>query len=64
MENGFYKLMDEYTICSGTKLVNNNYSIDLSNKDSFEFPVDGWYYFDSPENAIEFFDIVPSGVSI
>jgi len=56
MEEGFYKL-DNGSILFGTIVSSINYLLIIEEKDSYELPIDGWYYFESESEAKEFFEI-------
>ncbi len=57
MTNGFYKLEDTL-LYAPNSVENDKYSLDLNNYSKMEYPIDGWYYFDSLENALMFFSLV------
>lgn len=63
--SGFYKHSD-ILLYAPTFVLSPNYELLPDNKDSYEYPVDGWYWFDSEEDAKKFFGIVdePSEDSI
>lgn len=52
---GFYK-KDETEILFAPNIVNGpNYMLVLADKDSYEYPIDGWIYADSLDGAIAYF---------
>lgn len=52
---GFYK-KDETEILFAPNIVNGpNYMLVLAEKDSYEYPIDGWIYADSLDGAIAYF---------
>jgi hypothetical protein len=51
---GFYKLQDDILIRAGCFVHSADYSLLVENKDTYEYPVDGWYWFDSFDEAVEF----------
>jgi hypothetical protein len=54
---GFYK-KDETEILFAPNIVNGpNYMLVLAEKDSYEYPIDGWIYADSLDGAIAYFAI-------
>jgi hypothetical protein len=54
MNQGFYK-KDNNEILFGTIINGRNYSLTLEDKDSYQYPVDGWIYAESLDNAISYF---------
>ena len=53
--NGFYKL-DGETLLHGPNFVfSANYELRAETHTENEYPVDGWYWFDTAEEAYEFF---------
>jgi hypothetical protein len=62
-EKGFYKLevgAEESVMIHGTNLVNKNYTLDIALKDTYTYPVDGWTYFDSFDEAAVGFNLTES----
>lgn len=59
MENtsGFYKNDDGYVLFGPNFVINANYHLTKENKDDHTYPVDGWYWFDTAEEAYGFFGI-------
>ncbi len=53
--DGFYKLDGEllYSQC----VIGPDYCLFLNDKDSYSYPVEGWYYFDTEEEAKAFFNL-------
>ena len=61
-ENGFYKLevgAKRSTMLFSTHLESNNFTLDISLKDTYDYPVDGWTYFDTLNEACESFGVDP-----
>jgi hypothetical protein len=58
MENtsGFYKL-DGAIFFGPNFVLNKDYELRRDTKDQHNYPVDGWYWFDSLEQAYTFFGI-------
>jgi hypothetical protein len=56
MENtsGFYKL-DGDLLYGPNFVLNANYELRSETKDDHNYPVDGWYWFDTEEDARTFF---------
>lgn len=50
--SGFYKYIPEYGILYAAHAVQGNeYQLDREWKDTYDYPVDGWYWFDTKEQA-------------
>jgi hypothetical protein len=60
-EQGFYKLevgaKRSIIIFSDSKLENKNWILDIALKDTYDYPVDDWYYFDSLDEACTAFNV-------
>ena len=59
-EKGFYKLevgAKQSMMIHGTHLLNKNYTLHISQKDTYTYPVDGWTYFDTFSEACQHFDV-------
>ena len=53
---GFYK--NDGTLLYGPNFVlNANYELRKETKDDYTYPVDGWYWFDTRQEALDFFGI-------
>jgi len=58
---GFYK-KEETEILFAPNIVNGpNYMLVVSDKDSYEYPIDGWIYADSFDGAIAYFASASNG---
>ena len=57
MSSGFYKNDDGYVLHGPTVVSNTSYVLVDDFKDTYTYPVDGWYWFDSKEEAYAFFGI-------
>lgn len=55
--SGFYKLDDDQLLFGPNFVINMNYELLKENKDEYNYPVDGWYWFNSEEEAKLFFNI-------
>jgi hypothetical protein len=58
--SGFYKIDPANQIICGPNYVlgpYESYTLLREEKDSYSYPVDGWYWFDSEQEAYEFFNI-------
>jgi len=59
---GFYK--NDGTLLYGPNFVlNANYELRKETKDDYTYPVDGWYWFDTRQEALDFFGIVEEGIN-
>jgi hypothetical protein len=59
-EKGFYKLevgAKQSVMIHGTHLLNKNYTLHISQKDTYTYPVDGWTYFDTFAEACQHFNL-------
>ena len=55
----FYKLIDEKNYIFGSEVLSAEYQLLTEDKDTYTYPIDGWYWFDSEEEAREFFNLPP-----
>mgnify|MGYP006078529247 FL=1 len=61
-EKGFYKLevgAKRSLVLFSTHLESKNFTLDISLKDAYDYPVDGWIYCDTLNGACESFSIDP-----
>lgn len=56
MTEGFYKKQSEELLYAPTIIEGNNYVLLAQDKDAYQYPVDGWSWFESQEMAMEHFD--------
>lgn len=56
---GFYKLHKDALGWGPNFVENATYALYKENKDDYTYPVDGWYWFESLEEAQNFFGIEP-----
>ena len=59
-EKGFYKLevgAKRSMMVHGTHLLNKDYPLHISQKDTYTYPVDGWIYFDTCAEACQHFGV-------
>ena len=54
---GFYKNDDGMVLHGPTMVSNTNYVLNDDLKDTYTYPIDGWYWFDTEQEAYEFFQI-------
>lgn len=57
MSAGFYKYEDPNLYFGANYVLNADYELRKETKDDHTYPVDGWYWFDSQEEAKQFFEI-------
>lgn len=57
MTEGFYKYMDEQLLYGPNYVEGNGFLLLRQEKDQYAYPVDGWYWFESEEDAKVFFDL-------
>lgn len=55
--SGFYKLDGSSLLFGPNFVLNANYQLFKDKKNIYEYPVDGWYWFDSEEEARIWFDL-------
>lgn len=56
--SGFYKINSDKNILYASLLVmNKEYTIKKELKDTYSYPIDGWYWFDTEDEAYAFFGI-------
>ena len=55
----FYKLIDEKNYIFGSEVLSAEYQLLTEDKDTYTYPFDGWYWFNSEEEAREFFNLPP-----
>ena len=56
MTSGFYKL-DGDLLYGPNFVLNANYELRRETKDQHSYPTDGWHWFDSEEEARDFFGL-------
>jgi len=57
--SGFYKLENDKLLHAPNEVFSSEYTLNIKEKDKYKYPVDGWTYFDSEEEARSFFSIEP-----
>ena len=57
MEYGFYKIEDGNLLFAPHFVDAPSFTLLEDEKDNYEFPVDGWYWFDNELDAKSFFKI-------
>lgn len=56
MTAGFYKKQEDTILYAPNIVEGNGYVLAAQDKDQYEYPVDGWYWFESEEEANNFFN--------
>jgi len=56
---GFYNFDSDNTILfhAPNAVYNKNYELQKENKDSYDYPINNWYWFGSREEALNFYGI-------
>jgi len=54
---GFYKNNNGNLLYAEKAVYNKNYTLLIEEKDTYTYPEDGWYYFDTKEEAYEAFGL-------
>ena len=57
MNQGFYKLEENILLYSDGSLYNKNYELHQNLKDTYDYPIDGWYWFSSLEDACNYYKL-------
>ena len=55
----FYKMIDEVNYTYGPEVISAEYQLLTEDKDTYTYPIDRWYWFNSDEEAREFFNLPP-----
>jgi|688.fasta_scaffold1756593_2 hypothetical protein len=53
MTEGFYKKDNEELLYAPNIVEGNGFVLVAQDKDQYDYPVDGWYWFDSEEEALQ-----------
>ena len=53
----FYKMINESDYTFGPEVINAEYQLLTEDKDTYIYPVDNWYWFNSEEEAKVFFGL-------
>ena len=57
-EEGYYKYVEQSNyIQHANNVYNSAYILLKSQQSSYELPIDGWYFFETPQLACEFFGV-------
>lgn len=56
MTAGFYKKQEDTILYAPNIVEGNGYVLAVQDKDQYEYPVDGWFWFESEEEANNFFN--------
>ena len=57
MTEGFYKKQNEELLYGPNIVEGSGYVLLAQDKDSYQYPIDGWYWFNSEEEARVFFEM-------
>jgi len=52
----FFKL-DGVVLEATLEVINKDYELYIDKKETYDLPIDGWYYFDTSEEAYSFFEV-------
>ncbi len=55
--SGFYRLDGDQLLCGPNFVYHRDYSLMRDNHTEYTYPVDGWYWFDSEQDARAHFDL-------
>lgn len=55
----FYKLIDEKNYIFGSEVLSAEYQLLTEDKDTYTYPIDGWIWANSENEAREFFNLPP-----
>lgn len=58
MTEGFYKKQNEELLYAPNIIESNGYVLLAQDKDSYEYPIDGWFWFESEDASMEYFGVV------
>jgi hypothetical protein len=62
MTSGFYKYESDAVAYGPNFVLDKNFELRSESKDEHTYPIDGWYWFDTMEDAYLFFNIpLPEG---
>lgn len=62
MISGFYKYESDNLLYGPSFVISKDFELRAESKDEHTYPIDGWYWFDSIEDACLFFNIpLPEG---
>lgn len=60
--SGFYKYEEPSLLYGPNFVLDANFELRKETKNNHEYPIDGWYWFDSREEALEFFNVTDEEV--
>lgn len=55
--SGFYKIEDVILLYAPTIVWNANYELKIQEKNTYVYPIDGWYWFSDENEARQFFGL-------
>lgn len=53
----FYKLLDNTNLIFGPEVISAEYQLLADEKDSYTYPINSWYWFDTEAQAREYFGL-------
>lgn len=53
----FYKYENNELLIASKRVLNKNYDLKKEDKDTYELPIDNWYWFDAEDEALDYFNI-------
>lgn len=56
-DSGFYKLDNTELLYGPNFVLNTNFNLYKEQKDTYTYPIDGWYWFDDENQARTFFGL-------
>jgi hypothetical protein len=56
---GFYKYDSDELLHAQNYVLSGNYNLYIEQKDSYQYPIGGWYWFENEAKAREFFNLPP-----
>ena len=55
--SGFYKLDGDQLLYGPNFVINANYELKRENKDQYTYPVDGWHWLDTEQQARQYWNL-------
>ena len=53
----FFKNNNRKLLEAPNSVINKDYELKIEDKDTYTYPVNGWYYFETKDEALKFFGI-------
>lgn len=57
INEGFYKIDGDEILYAPNFVYSKDFEIEINNKEKYTYPIHGWYYFETEESAMKFFDV-------